>query len=96
MKWGVSFRLIQIRWRGRNANERQWELLQVVAGRERATPVLRKTPGYAGGCLFVVYKKFVAADPKRAAVLPFMQVLALFIKRLKAEECFYLFERSEL
>ncbi len=29
-------------------------------------------------------------------VLSFMQVLALFIKRLKAEECFYLFERSEL
>ena len=26
----------------------------------------------------------------------FMKVLALFIKRLKAEECFYLFERSEL
>ena len=26
----------------------------------------------------------------------FMQVLALSIKRLKAEECFYLFERSEL
>ena len=26
----------------------------------------------------------------------FMQVLALFIKRLKAEECFYLFERQRV
>ena len=28
--------------------------------------------------------------------LPFMQAFILFIKRLKAEKRFYLFERSEL
>ena len=35
-----------------DANDRSWELLQVVASRVRARPVLRKTPGYAGGYLF--------------------------------------------
>ncbi len=38
----------------------------------------------------------MALAPELYPFCRFMQVLALFIKRLKAEECFYLFERSEL
>ena len=60
MRRGVCFRLTRTPQMEGDANDRSWELLQVVASRERARPVLRKTPGYAGGYLFV--QKIHCAD----------------------------------